>query len=111
MIDKRNGSKLHAQAHQPATQAAPKIPKFHSSNQPQNQGTGSQGQTSSGPDPTPGGGRGSRPYEFDSCISTEEAFFAPNEEHKWPVFRQGEDRSNQQEDGSTPPQASLLRNY
>ena len=108
-MEKRNLNKHFAQGFQPnSAGTAPKIPKFNQTNtqNQNNYGAMSYGQqTSSGPDRTPGhrtpGGRLSRPYEFDSCISTEEAFFAHNEEHKWPMIQR--DRSNPQEDG-TPPQ-------
>ena len=69
--------------------------------------------SSSGPDRTPGGGRtpggrrGSRPYEFDSCISTEEAFFALAEEHKFARPSERGGGSNPQEDG-TPKATTLL---
>ena len=44
----------------------------------QQRGSPSQGHSGSGPDPTPHTRR-LQPYEFDSCISTEEAFFGIEE--------------------------------
>ena len=68
--------------------------------------SGSQGQqTSSGLAGAPT--IGVRPYEFDSCISTEEAFFGLEENKYAGSFKQGKG-SNPQEDST--PKATFYNN-
>ena len=107
MAEKRN-SGVAARA-KPKTQQVPAPPKMPHR---QESHLSSSGPDRTGGGRTPGGRRGSRPYEFDSCISTEEAFFALAEEHKFarPSDNDGGGGSNPQEDG-TPKAATLLEQY